>query len=262
MVFLPYLTLGALCLTARADVIDGMSLMQVTTNSTRAGPLDMMSALKKVAEGVSPGFRARLIDAIPKVEADCPKQKYVAGTDCARAVELMTIVTNITDGPEPPKTWETQIRYMLGLHFFLYIPGSLVSFPMLDKDASKGISWNEFLAVFGPDMMKSMDPIFKFMDTSKGETNRDGEISREELHSFLRAAIIIRSVLPEIDAIDPGADTSKCLAMAHRIVVVPQVNGKPLGKYTKLLCIAGIMLGTVLFHCLFCTGSWTSKSPK
>lgn len=270
MANLQYLILGVVCFfNAHGEISDHTNFMQVVMNASHvaasgqgdpgAAVKEMMGVLAKVPLGTSPGFRSRVVDAIPKAKAECPTQKYVTGNDCNRTVQLMNILTQITNGPEPPKTWQTKIRYMLGLHYFLYVPGSMICFQVLDKDASQGISWDEFLAVFGADMMSSMEPIFKFMDTSEGPTNGDGVISRKELHSFLRAAIIIRSILPEIDAIDPGADTSKCLAMAHRIVVVPKNTGKPLGKYTKLLCIAGIMFGTVLFHCLFCTGSWTSK---
>lgn len=261
MTNIPYIILGALCISVRGDVDDRTTFMQVVVSANNlANPLKgAMDALAKVPLGTTPGFRARVVDAIPKVKTECPTQKYVTGNDCDRALELMQILTNITNGPEPQFTWQTKIRYMLGLHYFLYVPGSMICFQSLDRDASQSISWDEFLAVFGADMMKSMEPIFKFMDTSKTTTNADGAVQREELYSFLRAALIIRSVLPEIDAIDPQADTSKCLAMAHRIVVVPKTTGKPLGKYTKLLCIAGIMFGTVLFHCLFCTGSWTTK---
>lgn len=275
MTMLQWIILGALCFNASGEIIDHASFIQVTVNNSNGmmvknsmmvnsgnmgNPVkDMMDTLARVGQGVSPGFRQRLVDTIPKMKAECPTQKYVTGNDCDRTLELMNIVANITNGPEPPKTWETRIRYMLGLHFFLYVPGSMICFQALDKDASSGISWDEFLAVFGADMMSQMEPIYKFMDTSKGETNHDGVVQRDELYSFVRSAVMIRSVLPEIDAIDPSADTPKCLAMAHRIVVVPKVGGKPLGKYTKLLCIAGIMFGTVLFHCLFCTGSWTTK---
>jgi len=145
-------------------------------------------------------------------------------------------------------TWHGHLRTMLGIHFWLYTPGTMLCFTMLDMDKNKGISYEEMTKLFGTQAMAAFNPAWKFMDP-----DGDGSMTREELHNYLRAVILVRGVLPELDGIDPQADTKKCLNMAHRVLSPPAAPTKRMRFYPKLLSIAGIFFGAIALHCLFCT---------
>merc|ERR1719510_1404306 len=126
----------------------------------------------------------------------------------------------------------------------------------LDQNDDGGFNREEMTQLFGVQEIKSNQAIWEFLDQ-----NDDGGFNREELHKYLRACILIREYLPQVDMMDTKADTKKCLNMAHRVLTPPPVVTAKLGFYTKLLCIAGIVIGAVAIHCLFCARR-SSKTAK
>jgi len=200
------------------------------------------------------GFHKKLVKALPKLEAECSGKPYATKDDCEMAAKMMKMLIKETDGPEPMWTWHGQVRMMLGLAFWLYTPGTLLAVMILDKDQSGAISWEEMSAVFGAQMMSAMQPMWAFLDI-----NSDGSIARQELHKYLRAAILIRDLLPQVDPIDPAAETKKCMNMAHRVLAPPKVPPRKLALPSKILVIAGIVAATVVLHCLFTMRSQPKK---
>jgi len=198
------------------------------------------------------GYHKKVVKALPKLQSECKTKPFATEEDCNTAVDLLTMMSKSTEGPEPMWTWHGHLRSMIGLHFWLYTPGTMLCFTILDMDQSKGISYEEMTRLFGPQLMAGMNPVWKFLDP-----DGNGSISREELYKYLRAAIMARDVLPELDGIDPKADTRKCLNMAHRVLAPPVAPMKKMKFYPKLLSIAGIALGAMALHCLLC-----STSPK
>uniref|UniRef100_A0A7S1Q380 Calmodulin n=1 Tax=Alexandrium catenella TaxID=2925 RepID=A0A7S1Q380_ALECA len=193
------------------------------------------------------GYHKKVVKALPQLQSDCKTKPYATEEDCTMAVNLLTMMGKVTEGPEPFWTWHGHLRNMMGIHFWLYTPGTMLCFTILDMDKSKGISYEEMGKLFGAQMVATMSPVWKYMDP-----DGDSIITREELHKYLRAAILVRSVLPELDGVDPTADTRKCLNMAHRVLAPPAMPMKRMKFYPKLLSIAGIFIGAIALHCLFC----------
>jgi len=196
------------------------------------------------------GYHKKIVKALPVLKEGCSSKAYATEEDCRRAVDLITMLGKISEGPEPMWTWHGQIRLMVGIHFWLYTPGTMIVFTLLDMDRSKGITYEELTRIFGPQAMSSMNPVWKHLDQ-----DGDGGITREELHNYLRAAILVRDVLPDLDGIDPKAPTLKCMNMAHRVLAPPAMPMKKMKFYPKLLSIAGIVIGAFAVHCLLCSGS-------
>jgi len=196
------------------------------------------------------GFHKKLLKALPVLQTECKTKDYVTEEDCNNSINMLSMMINVTQGPEPMWTWHGQLRMMMGLHFWLYTPGTMLCFSILDMDQSKGITWPEMQRLFGAQMMNGMSPMWKFLDL-----DNDGNLTRPELYKYLRAAILVREQLPALDPIDPAADTKKCLNMAHRVLAPPPVPPKKMKFYPKLLSIAGIVVGAVALHCLLCSGS-------
>lgn len=240
----------------------GLMMMQVSSEAMLHIP-GVKSMAEQLKEGAKyqppppePGFHQKLVKALPLLKEQCYHKLYATKEDCTLAIRMVMSMIKYTDGPEPVWTWHGQIRAMLGLNYWLYSPGTTMCFPMLDRDQSGNVTLEEMTMAFGVQMVKGSQAIWEFMDQ-----NNDGGFTREELHQYLRACIMIREYLPEVDAMDTKADSKKCLNMAHRVLNAPPAAMARLGFYPKLLSIAGIVVGAVAIHCLFCQkrGSKTAQ---
>eukprot|EP00421_Protoceratium_reticulatum_P010069 CAMPEP_0168401572 /NCGR_PEP_ID=MMETSP0228-20121227/23179_1 /TAXON_ID=133427 /ORGANISM="Protoceratium reticulatum, Strain CCCM 535 (=CCMP 1889)" /LENGTH=259 /DNA_ID=CAMNT_0008415141 /DNA_START=78 /DNA_END=853 /DNA_ORIENTATION=- len=230
------------------QVLDMSILVQVSVAKTEAESLNAQAHFPIMPGGPGGGdpkakaqpeigFHKKMLKALPVLEVECPAKLYTTKEDCGRAVELMKGLINATEGPEPAWTWHAQVKLMIGLSYWLYTPGTPLCFALLDKDQSGGISFDEMVALFGSQLVNTNKDIWNFMDQ-----DANGTITREELHKYLRAVILIREQLPSIDDMDPTADTKKCLNMAQRVMVVMEGPARKLGFYPKLLSIGGIIL--------------------
>eukprot|EP00411_Alexandrium_monilatum_P015309 CAMPEP_0175254388 /NCGR_PEP_ID=MMETSP0093-20121207/37165_1 /TAXON_ID=311494 /ORGANISM="Alexandrium monilatum, Strain CCMP3105" /LENGTH=316 /DNA_ID=CAMNT_0016548707 /DNA_START=53 /DNA_END=1003 /DNA_ORIENTATION=- len=199
------------------------------------------------------GYHKKVVKALPILQAECKTKPYATEEDCNLAEKLLTMFTMITEGPTPNVTVHGYLRDMVGLSFWLYTPGTMVAFSLLDMDKNTGVTFEEMVKLFGIPTMAIMHPMWGFLDL-----DHDGNMTRQELHRYLRAAIMVREVLPELDGMDPTADTRKCLNMAHRVLVAP-VQTKRMAFYPKLLSIAGIGIGAFLVHCLISSVTRGSK---
>lgn len=240
----------------------GLSLLQATSQSMTHMHIPGVKGIKEQLEEAAnfkpaapePGFHKKLVKALPQLQGDCYKKLYATKDDCDMAVKMVQQFIKATDGPEPMWTWHGQIRMMMGLNFWLYTPGTSMCFPMLDRDQSGNVTLEEMEQLFGVQAVANSRAIWEFLDL-----NNDGGFTREELHKYLRASIMIREYLPQVDMMDSKADSRKCLNMAHRVLNPPPVVMKRLGFYPKLLSIAGIVVGAVALHCLLCS---KRSSPK
>jgi len=229
----------------------GLMMLQVSSEALAKLQLPgVKSMAQQLAEGNNwkppppePGFHRKLVKALPDLKAECNNKLYATRDDCELATKMMESFIKITDGPEPVWTWHGQIRTMMALNFWLYMPGTSFCFSMLDKDQSGNVTLQEMTQLFGAQAVKSNQAVFGFLDA-----NNDGAFTREELHKYLRACIMIRDFVPSVDMIDTKADTKKCLNMAHRVLNEPKAAMKQMGFYPKVLCILAILFGAVLFH--------------
>lgn len=242
----------------------GLMMMQVSSEAMAALHIPGVKSMgEQIKEGANfkpsppePGFHRKLVKALPELQEQCYKKLYATKEDCDLAVRMVTALIKHTDGPEPVWTWHGQIRAMLGLQYWLYSPGTTLCFPMLDRDQSGNVTLEEMTMAFGVQMVKGNQLVWEWLDL-----NGDGGFTREELHRYLRACIMMREYLPEIDMMDTKADSKKCLNMAHRVLNPPPVAMSRMGFYPKLLSIAGVVLASVAIHCLFCHKK-TSKTAQ
>lgn len=194
------------------------------------------------------GYHEQMVKALPVLEGGCKTRPYATEDDCKNAARLLRTMIGATEGPEPTGTWHTVVRQMLSLNFWLYTPGTAHCFGVLDRDHNAGISFEELVVSFGAQLMAAVKPVWKHLDQ-----DRSGQVTREELHSYLRAAILVREVLPALDPVDPTIETRKVMGMARRVLTLPAAPMKRMQFYPKLLCIACIAIGTFALHCLLCT---------
>lgn len=88
--------------------------------------------------------------------------------------------------------------------------------------------------------------VFRVMDL-----DRDGSLSRQDVHAFLRAAVFARDLLPELDPQDPDRTLGRALFRAHEAVVpqAPMQHVKMIGAIVVGLTI----WANIAFFMLFST---------
>lgn len=104
------------------------------------------------------------------------------------------------------------------------------------------------------------DQMFPIMDRSG-----DGALSREEVHHYLRSAIMLRQVVPEVDQTEKVAgkiETKQALYLAH-MHSNKQVVLRRLAFGIKLVVILAIPIGAFILHSVLChtVPKMISKQP-
>lgn len=221
---------------------------------------DFESALAKLnLLPAAVGMKEKMQKTLAEIPSTCPQklQKIILPTNdpniCNRTEKLAKLLFDTTAGrTEPPWTFESEFRKMLGLNFWLYIPG-VASFDSLDLDQSQGISIDELKAAFGPELILAFQAshLFEFMDSQGYENSIDGFITRPDIVKFLFAAIMLRDYQKSLDEFQPDSSTLKVLNMAQRLHKPITVGPTYMNQISKLGCIFGIMVGTFVVHMMF-----------
>jgi hypothetical protein len=215
------------------------------------------------------GMKEKMQKTLAEIPSTCSEklQKVTLPANdpnlCNRAEKLAKLLVDTTAGrTEPPWTFESEFRKMLGLNFWLYSPG-VASFDSLDLDQSQGISLDELKAAFGPALIQAFESshLFDFMDSQGYENPTDGFISRPDIVKFLFAAIMLRDYQKTLDEYQPDSSTQKVLNMAQRLHKPIAVGGpKYMSQLPKLGCIFGILIGIIVLHMMFSgIARWSSK---
>lgn len=226
-----------------------------------------MKAQNKPQPGMHLKVQAALANISSKeCEARFAKVDLSQEGDCDRAALLAKLLIGASQGPEPPFTWEAMYRGMLGINFWLYVPGTMICYTILDQDDDGAITYSEMSRVFGDGLMNQFAAtgLFKFMDgmQANGTIIEDGNITREDLHAYLRAVVVLRDYVPSLDAMDSEAPTQKCMMMSARVLHPPAKLRKTMAKLPKLACILGIMFGAFALHCMFCVKRAPEESKE
>lgn len=171
---------------------------------------------------------------------------------CRRVLDLLAILIDASTGTEPPWGFLTQIRFMLGLSFWLYNPGPNWCFVALDKNKDGQISWSEFQRTFA--RVDKTLLIFEFIDT-----NQDDAITKGELLDYLRAAVNVRELVPDVDEVDPQTSSDIVMAKLDGIVDGPTHRVSRSGDGSRLslikcLCVVCLVVFIVAIY-IFCVRS-------
>jgi len=197
-------------------------------------------------------LRQKLADLMPHFLADCLARPYGNEHDCRRADRLLTAVTWFTI-QTPDDHLLLDIQQRLGLSFYLWLPGPPFCFTALDKDQDGGLSWTREVAPsFGPGTMLRLNPMKKYMDA-----DNDGNLTRPEIGEYLRAAVLLRDQLPEVDGLHPDTPTEACMDLAEVVGHVPTLP-RHMSKPSKVIALIAIFILSgvvgVYFSCYYGKG--------
>jgi hypothetical protein len=186
-------------------------------------------------------IHTKLVMAKAMVQGGC---REGASQPCGKVLELLDILVDESRGVEPYWGFLSHVRYMLGLTFWLYHPGPPWCFYALDKDGSGSLAWKEFEQAFAqPDVMVRM---FTFIDS-----NSDNQISKKELVDYLKAAVNVRELVPEVDEVDPQASFDTSMGKVETVLQGPRKKER-FSYGLRLLFILGLCLvifGTLYLYC-------------
>lgn len=148
---------------------------------------------------------------------------------CKHVLDLLDILIDESTGEEPKWGFLNHVRFMLGLSFWLYTPGPAWSFHALDRDNSGTISWPEFHHTFT--QVESVLKIFMFMDT-----NTDNSLSKPEVVDFLRTAVKVRELVPDVDDVDPETSSD---------IVMQKIDAMLEGRHKRMSTSEGSRLAVI-----------------
>lgn len=185
------------------------------------------AAQKQLPVIPSDKFRGRLLATQAEFQGKCPERARRNECDVSRNIlgalveishshaqeqaQLAGTRSQVHSSTETKLT--TRSAMAVSLHHWLH---SRRPFESLDADKSGKISFEE-----ANQGMRSMgltwdegERMFPLMDN-----DHDGELSRDDVFTFLRASVMIRHKIPEIDIIDPEARTEEALHKARAATI-------------------------------------------
>lgn len=235
---------------------DLASLIQLHLQVHPAAPLNGTAVDRALAATAAPAkmqqvefsFRQKLHDVASTFLDTCHTRKFATAQECTDANRMLKVLIEASESDTDDQVL-ANCRIRLSMRWFLWRPGPPMSFVEADSDASNTLTWAEFLGVIDNvgGTEATIAPFRPILDV-----DHDGNITREELHGFMQAGILIRDQLPEVDEFRPHMSTGYCLKLARRIFykpILPLEMAKPL----KILILFAIAVACVLFIvCLTC----------
>lgn len=213
-----YGALTLILLECASGVSLELRLQEVAHLEQRSGHTSMFAPLpvdSQVITVTRAKIHNRLAMAQAQVYGVCHGEDRQPMQPCRRVLDLIAILLDASTGDEPAWGFLAHIRFMVGFSFWLGNPGPTTSFSAVDADNSGGITWPEFTLTFGQagSMSGSMLPIFEFMDS-----NGDLSVSKVELVDYLRTAVNVRELVPEVDELNPGASSETLMSQIDLIL--------------------------------------------
>jgi hypothetical protein len=229
---------------ARRGNRTALRLRQVAQHKHLAGHSSMFAPLPVDREVIT-ATRGRIHNKLAMAQAQvygvCHGEDRQPMQPCRRVLDLIAILLDASTGVEPSWGFLAHVRFLLGLNFWLNNPGPTTGFSVVDTDSSGSITYPEFQVAFG--QAGSMLPIFELMDS-----NGDLTISKIELVDYLRTAVNIRELVPDVDEFNPGASSETLMSQIDLILsggpkTTSHTDG---GRLSLVKCIVVLTLVAVI----------------
>lgn len=153
------------------------------------------------------GVHNKLVSASAQLQASC----HADHTDCKQTRSILDMLVWMTnremfeaaDGTRIQQMSLSEVQCLLGLRYWLHLPGPTWCFTLADKDKSGGITLGELESTLGSGLKRISNSskaelevrLFRLMDS-----DGSGRVTRQELAAHLRAALRLRELVPVIDA--------------------------------------------------------------
>lgn len=201
---------AALCLLAAGEeahtrLEDNLAFVQVSVHEA-AGFMPMPVSPELIA-ATRDGVHNKLVTASAQLQASC----HADHTDCKQTRSILDMLVWMTDkemfeaadGTRIQQMSLSEVQCLLGLRYWLHLPGTTWCFTLADKDKSGGITLRELESTFGNGLKRISNSsktelgvrLFRLMDS-----DANGKVTRQELAAHLRAALRLRQLVPVIDA--------------------------------------------------------------
>lgn len=245
----------------RACLVIRQFLRDIDDIAPQVDSVDLLPALENNAlhipesteENVKWHTKFQVLSA--NLTAECHALTWATEEDCSRARIALNFLVNIATW-NSSKTLETAQNFLM-MDYLLHLPDYYV-FGHMDPDGNRAITHTEFM--YDPMLAGKLGgEAGQQLAWNLLDYDGDQNVTREEAYGYVRAGLVIRHFIPDVDPIATGRAKDgtatlvdkTALNMALHIMEPPPVPKAKLAPGPKLLCLIGIMIAafTIQWFC-------------